>query len=163
MFPVVSWNPDHSLIASVQKERRGLQVSFFEKNGLRHGEFLLPLSSLTDACLGYNSIGDILAVSGMTDHGSELQLWIRGNYHWYLKIRRVYPQSIRDIHWDPVDSHMMTVLFEVRVRDMIDPQNGELIFFNLVWHVTNSNDISNSIAVVDGSSIHLSSCYVGVK
>ena len=109
----MSWNPDHSLIASVQKERRGYQVSFFEKNGLRHGEFLLPMSSLTDVCLGYNSIGDILAVSGTTEHGSELQLWIRGNYHWYRKIHRMYPEPIQSLYWDPVDGHTLTILFEV--------------------------------------------------
>ena len=53
------------------------------------------MSSLTNVSLGYNSIGDILAVSGMTEHGSELQLWMRGNYHWYCKIHRVYPEPIR--------------------------------------------------------------------
>ena len=76
------------------------------------------MSSLTNVCLGYNSIGDILAVSGMTEHGSELQLWIRGNYHWYCKIHRVYPEPIRSLYWDPVDGHMLTVLFEVSVMEM---------------------------------------------
>lgn len=33
---------------------------------------------------------------------------------------------------------------------------------HLVWQVTNSKDISNSIAVIDGSYIHLSSCYVNI-
>ena len=71
------------------------------------------MSSLTDVCLGYNSIGDILAVSGTTEHGSELQLWIRGNYHWYRKIHRMYPEPIQSLYWDPVDGHTLTILFEV--------------------------------------------------
>lgn len=110
----VSWNPDHSLIAAVQTERRGLQVSFFERNGLRHGEFLLPVATLRNPCVGYNSVGDVLAVSGSTESTHELQLWIRGNYHWYLKVRRQFPQPVRCLFWNPVEDRELTVVLEVR-------------------------------------------------
>lgn len=109
----VSWNPDHSLIAAVQTERRGLQVSFFERNGLRHGEFLLPVAALRNPCVGYNSVGDVLAVSGSTESTHELQLWTRGNYHWYLKVRRQFPQPVRCLFWNPVEDRELTAVLEV--------------------------------------------------
>ena len=57
----LSWNPDHSLIATIQEERGRTQVSFLEKNGLRHGEFVVD--ALENGKVAYNSAGDLLAVT----------------------------------------------------------------------------------------------------
>ena len=37
----LSWQPSGGLIATTQKLPNKYQVAFFEKNGLRHGEFAL--------------------------------------------------------------------------------------------------------------------------
>ena len=65
--------------------------------------------------VAYNSVGDVLAVSGRSEEGNELQLWVRGNYHWYLKVRRVYGENevVYGVFWDLVDPLRLTVLFEV--------------------------------------------------
>ena len=107
----LSWNPDHSLIATVQEERGRTQVSFLEKNGLRHGEFVL--GALQHGTVAYNSAGDILAVTGELDSESVLQLWIRGNYHWYKKVERRYAVPIVATLWDLVDEGRLFVLHEV--------------------------------------------------
>ena len=38
----LAWRPSGATLASVQRLPNKLQVVFFEKNGLRHGEFTLP-------------------------------------------------------------------------------------------------------------------------
>ena len=38
----LAWRPSGAVIASVQHLPNKLQTVFFEKNGLRHGEFTLP-------------------------------------------------------------------------------------------------------------------------
>ena len=83
----LSWKPSGQTIASVQREEEGLQVVFFERNGLRHGEFDLRLSREEAETVGrsiglrWNGDSTVLAVT-MVDR---VQLWTTGNYHWYLK------------------------------------------------------------------------------
>ncbi|KAH6910413.1 pol II transcription elongation factor [Coprinopsis sp. MPI-PUGE-AT-0042] len=84
-------------------------VVFFERNGLRHGEFTLHLDTFlpktgatSDPTLrwGYrirellwNSDSSILAIWAETTLGDIVQLWTIGNYHWYLKHEIVAPTS----------------------------------------------------------------------
>ncbi|PIA93713.1 Elongator complex protein 1 [Cercospora beticola] len=85
----VAWKPSGQIIAGVQRREteERIDVVFFERNGLRHGEFELRLSK--DECdtfgqkidLQWNSDSSVLAVS-MKDR---VQLWTMGNYHYYLK------------------------------------------------------------------------------
>lgn len=80
----LSWKPSGQIIAGIQRRGGGVEVVFFEKNGLRHGEFDLRMEkdlvdSRIDLC--WNSDSSVLAVS-MKDR---VQLWTMGNYHYYLK------------------------------------------------------------------------------
>jgi len=84
----LSWKPSGQLIAGVQRRSdRGIDVVFFERNGLRHGEFDLRLTKEEAEMLGghirlsWNIDSSVLAVS-MADR---VQLWTMGNYHYYLK------------------------------------------------------------------------------
>jgi elongator complex protein 1 len=83
----ISWRPAGNLIAGLQRMEDCINVVFFERNGLRHGQFSLRLSydqmRLPDQhiCLSWNSDSTVLAVM-MTDC---TQFWTMGNYHWYLK------------------------------------------------------------------------------
>lgn len=83
----LSWRPVGNLIAGIQRLDDRVDVVFFERNGLRHGQFTLRLSSEQlhkpeeYIKLGWNSDSTVLAVV-MGDH---TELWTMGNYHWYLK------------------------------------------------------------------------------
>ena len=38
----IEWIPNGSLMIGVESDKEGLRIIFWEKNGLNHGEFLLP-------------------------------------------------------------------------------------------------------------------------
>lgn len=84
----LAWKPQGSLIASTQRRYEPeidddvLDVIFFEKNGLRHGEFTsrLPPSDQIYS-ISWSSISEILAIQ----LSSSVQIWSTKNYHWYLK------------------------------------------------------------------------------
>ncbi|USW58338.1 Putative elongator complex protein [Septoria linicola] len=85
----LAWKPSGQLIAGIQRRETEarIDVVFFERNGLRHGEFELRLTAVecqtigTKISLDWNSDSSVLAVS-MQDR---VQLWTMGNYHYYLK------------------------------------------------------------------------------
>ncbi|TKA71477.1 hypothetical protein B0A55_06939 [Friedmanniomyces simplex] len=83
----LSWKPSGQIIAGIQRHAERMQVVFFERNGLRHGEFDLRLSKEEAETIGrsitlkWNVDSSVLAVM-LADR---IQLWTTGNYHWYLK------------------------------------------------------------------------------
>jgi elongator complex protein 1 len=83
----LSWRPAGNLIAGIQRLEDRIDVVFFERNGLRHGQFSLRLTSEQLHLEGqhirlfWNSDSTVLAVL-LSDC---IQLWTMGNYHWYLK------------------------------------------------------------------------------
>ena len=83
----LSWRPAGNLIAGIQRLENRVDVVFFERNGLRHGQFSLRLTPEQlqlpgqHIKLSWNSDSTVLAVV-LADC---TQLWTMGNYHWYLK------------------------------------------------------------------------------
>lgn len=82
----LSWRPAGNLIAGVQRLEDRVDIVFFERNGLRHGQFSLRLSEeqlLSKKSIGlyWNNDSTVLAVV----MAECTQLWTMGNYHWYLK------------------------------------------------------------------------------
>ncbi|WFD19831.1 Putative elongator complex protein 1 [Malassezia caprae] len=96
-------------------------IVFFERNGLRHGEFSLreDAASMPDVPLApsvpplapwsrehtierlaWNADGSILAVHLRRGARHVLQLWTTGNYHWYLKHEAEY-DVLHDLTWHP--------------------------------------------------------------
>lgn len=110
----LDWAPNHSLLASSETRKDQLYVVFFERNGLRHGEFAIPAeyraSQFRVMQLGWNIGSDILAVRLEEDQTCEdsprrsiLQLWVRNNYHWYLKQERCFhldKRLLMQFAWD---------------------------------------------------------------
>jgi elongator complex protein 1 len=92
----LSWRPVGNLIAGIQRLQDRVDVVFFERNGLRHGQFSLRLSaeemqtSGQHITLSWNQDSTVLAII-LAD---SIQLWTMGNYHWYLK------QEIKTKHAD---------------------------------------------------------------
>lgn len=104
----LSWRPSGNLIAGIQRLQDRIDVVFFERNGLRHGQFSLRLSpeqmttSGESISLSWNADSTVLAVR-LTD---SIQLWTMGNYHWYLKQEVVnsgtaFLQSADALIWHP--------------------------------------------------------------
>ncbi|KAK0704943.1 IKI3 family-domain-containing protein [Lasiosphaeris hirsuta] len=82
----LSWRPEGNLMAGIQRLADRVDVVFFERNGLRHGQFTLRTpedasDAIGDVTLEWNSDSSVLAVI-LKDR---VQLWTAGNYHWYLK------------------------------------------------------------------------------
>ncbi|KAL9604999.1 MAG: hypothetical protein Q9219_000187 [cf. Caloplaca sp. 3 TL-2023] len=94
----LSWRPVGDLLAGVQLFEDKRQIIFFERNGLRHGQFpLRPLDGVTDdksvsvRSLQWNTDSTVLAIS----YDDRVQLWTMGNCHWYLKQEIMDP----DLKW----------------------------------------------------------------
>ncbi|KAG6809392.1 hypothetical protein H0H92_000447 [Tricholoma furcatifolium] len=105
----LAWRPSGNLIASTQRfggfEGAGAgpegkhDVVFFERNGLRHGEFGIRAIDLAGKGKGkevgkwgyrvqelsWSSDSNVLAIWVQRDEGDVVQFWTIGNYHWYLK------------------------------------------------------------------------------
>lgn len=104
----LSWKPAGSLIASVQRYTDHADVVFFERNGLRHGQFSLRLREqdmetwAADISLHWNVDSSVLAVSFL----DRIQLWTMSNYHYYLK-NEIFPTlsehqlTPKSMQWHP--------------------------------------------------------------
>ncbi|EXJ85200.1 hypothetical protein A1O3_05875 [Capronia epimyces CBS 606.96] len=98
MESALSWRPSGNLIAGIKRSGNQVEVVFFERNGLRHGQFDLRLTEEemnswgSEISLSWNNDSSVLAIS----FKDRVQFWTMGNYHYYLK------QEIQ------LDSHMAT-------------------------------------------------------
>lgn len=83
----LSWRPAGNLLAGLQYRDNLARVIFFERNGLRHGQFDLRLSKEelqtwgSRISLRWNINSSILGVC----FRDRVQLWTMSNYHYYLK------------------------------------------------------------------------------
>ena len=83
----LSWRPAGNLLASIQRLQDHTDVIFFERNGLRHGQFSLRLTEGELSSIGaniqlkWNIDSTVLAICFL----DRVQLWTMGNYHYYLK------------------------------------------------------------------------------
>ena len=83
----LSWRPAGNVLAGLQYRDGMARVVFFERNGLRHGQFDLRLNQEemkdwgSNVSLRWNIDSSVLAIC-FTDR---VQLWTMSNYHYYLK------------------------------------------------------------------------------
>ncbi|KAJ3966250.1 IkappaB kinase complex IKAP component [Lentinula raphanica] len=171
----LSWRPSGNLIASTQRfgfEGGGAgrdgrhDLIFFERNGLRHGDFelrpdlgLVPSSGEGSKLkwgyrvkeLSWSSDSNVLAIWIERDQSSDLvQLWTTGNYHWYLKqeISASSDMKFSSVKWHPERAHQLILCTSCRI-----------FFRTYAWETVTSLSRppkdSGSVAVSDGSSILL--------
>lgn len=87
LIGALSWRPAGNLLAGVQLLDDHAKVVFFERNGLRHGQFDLRLNRheiqdwASHISLRWNVDSSSLAIC----FKDRIQLWTMGNYHYYLK------------------------------------------------------------------------------
>lgn len=172
----LDWCPNHSLIASSEARKEQLFVVFFERNGLRHGEFALPAefraSEFRVVQVGWNIDSEVLAVALESSsvrqseraQTSVVQLWTRSNYHWYLKQERrlhVEAKRLMRFEWDEEKANQLHML-------TLDSTHGAaaLLQEEFVWDVsrserevfssaTKANKSAVVTGVVDGSKLLL--------
>ncbi|KAG9229092.1 elongator complex protein-like protein 1 [Amylocarpus encephaloides] len=150
----LSWRPSGNLIASIQRLEERVDVVFFERNGLRHGQFSLRLSAEElhspdqHITLSWNEDSTVLAVI-LAD---SIQLWTMGNYHWYLK------QEIRTIHAVSPSTSPLVWHSEKPLRFLTIDSN-HIISFEYIFSVARGpicppRDYS-VVGVIDGQTINV--------
>ncbi|CAE6474264.1 unnamed protein product [Rhizoctonia solani] len=170
---VLAWRPSGGLIASTQRfgyEGGGIgrqgrhDVVFFERCGLRRGEFGIRGCVATDNAeanksaglwsykvkeLLWNADSSILALWVEHASGDSVQLWTTGNYHWYLK-QEIIPHGTSSrytsVMWHPEDALRLICTTSLSVED-------RAILWETCASSSVSADSSGCVAVVDGSSI----------
>ncbi|KAF9363866.1 hypothetical protein BGX34_003149 [Mortierella sp. NVP85] len=135
----LSWRPSGNLIASSQRLPHRHDIVFFEKNGLRHGEFTLrePNDTIVKE-LAWNCDSTVLAVWLQRSNGSCIQLWTMNNYKWYLKQELSFNDEgsfVADFQWDIEAALVLHVITEsgsyqrnqycwdTYVNEMLSPEN----------------------------------------
>lgn len=141
----MAWRQDGTLIAASHRRPDGLYgIIFYERNGLRHGEFYLCGKADVIRELSWNVDGSILA---MILHDGRVYLWTCSNYHWYLKY--CLPGNCHRLLWshnDPMVFHYLTSW-------------GGAVEYELMRRFDRSSmgldDQFSLVAVVDGRTLHL--------
>ncbi|SSD58387.1 probable Elongator complex protein 1 [Saccharomycodes ludwigii] len=157
----LAWKPQGSLIASVQRKmlpqdyieeegepesnEKSLSLIFFERNGLRHGEFdtRLPWDQKIKKLL-WNCNSEILSIC-LED---KIQFWTTKNYHWYLK-QEIYTPEWKFAKWHPEKD------FTLMYADC----NG-INVLSLAYKITHGPTIApnndyGTVAVVDGTTVNI--------
>ena len=122
-------------------------IGFFEKNGLRHGEFALQ-KSCTVFNVSWNCDATILAVHFSAKNSTEnsIQLWVVSNYKWQLRKSWKSSEKFYGFQWDPV---MPLSLY------VFAPQNSYK--YELKWKIHQSRGVSSEdlsyVSIVDGSTL----------
>ncbi|KAL2867913.1 Elongator subunit IKI3 [Aspergillus lucknowensis] len=151
----LSWRPYGNLIASIQRLEDRVDVVFFERNGLRHGQFTLRLTEderatwASNIRLSWNIDSTVLAVQ-FTDR---VQFWTTGNYHYYLKQELpvvVSPGNSSPFvfKWHPEKALRLVAGASESILD------GEFVFEVLHGSTTAPYDIG-AVAVIDGRTLKL--------
>jgi len=144
-----SWRPSGNLIAGIQRFEDRTDVVFFERNGLRHGQF--SLRTLVDKSMA----GDRIRLQWNADStvlgvvlGDRTQFWTTGNYHWYLKAEIIEDSLVQHLTWHPEKA----LRFASATSDKL--VLGEYIFDVARGSLTAPCD-HGAVAVIDGTTLKL--------
>ncbi|KAI1781154.1 IkappaB kinase complex, IKAP component [Hypoxylon cercidicola] len=149
MEGALSWRPAGNLMAGIQRLEDRVDVIFFERNGLRHGQFSLRAPEGRTFAkdrirLEWNADSTVLAVT-LDDR---IQLWTMGNYHWYLKQEIFIHTKPLCLTWHPEKP----LRFASIVSDKL--LLAEYMFEVIRGSLTPPYDFG-AVAVVDGKTLKL--------
>jgi len=149
----LSWKPSGNLIAGIKRSENQIEVVFFERNGLRHGQFDLRLKQDVMATwtsfisLDWNIDSTVLAIS----FKDRIQFWTMGNYYYYLKQEISLPTILFGkvpLRWHP----------ETPLRTLLASQ---ISILDLSFHFSTSRGSTippndhGIVAVIDGRTLKL--------
>lgn len=154
----LSWKPNGCLVTTSQRRPNAHDIAFFEKNGLRHGEFTLPFNvdEVKVQEVSWNTSSTILAVwcedlNEQRKH-SYVLLWTTRNYHWYLK---------QCLHFQGNDSCICAFLWDPEKDCMLHVMCSNGRYLQYTFSMTNSHSDGRSkddqalVAVIDGAKVLL--------
>lgn len=148
----LSWRPSGSVIASTQrfKDEEGfdvLNVAFFERNGLAHGEFNTRLNPFEENVINmeWSSNSDVLALH-LKDR---VQIWTTKNYHWYLK-QELFVNTVEDNEVSFIKFHP-----EKPLQLMLGTSKAGVMMFNFAVKISSGPMVAGSdvgmTIVIDGT------------
>ncbi|RYP65825.1 hypothetical protein DL769_006197 [Monosporascus sp. CRB-8-3] len=149
MESALSWRPAGNLIASIQRLSDRVDVVFFERNGLRHGQFSLrnpnERNILDDQIrLEWNGDSTVLAIT----FNDRIQFWTMGNYHWYLKQEVFTKAQPLSLTWHPEKSLRLA-----------SANSGKLVLAEYIFDVARGSLAPpydyGAVAVIDGSNLKI--------
>ncbi|KAF2663962.1 elongator complex protein-like protein 1 [Microthyrium microscopicum] len=149
----LSWRPSGNLLAGLKRNSDSAEVVFFERNGLRHGQFKLRVTEeelktwASSIKLEWNYDSTVLAVL-LKDR---VQLWTMGNYHYYLK-QTVWLASdetgVSRLCWNAEKPLLLAVNRDAQLHI-------HHYAFSIAQGTTAPPDDAGSVAVVDGNILKL--------
>ncbi|EEB17582.1 elongator complex protein, putative [Pediculus humanus corporis] len=172
----LDWRSSGNLIATTQKHLNKYIVSFFEKNGMKHGDFKLATNEqfgkVSEICWSKDS--KILAVA-LTDSDSEknshlndseecgnyiIQFYTVSNYKWYYKYTITINNSTSvSLKWD--DQRLSDLHIVVNKKFGI-----EYFKYSWLWVISKSKVNCESdesfVAVINGCNVQLTSFKKGI-
>lgn len=152
----LSWRPSGNVIATTQCLPDKYVVAFFEKNGLKHGGFDIPVNTTTIVeDLLWSSDSEILMLQckDTETNSQKLLLFTTSNYHWYLKQTLVFTseQNITKIMWD----NDFDVANNKKLHIVL--HNGKYFTYSWIWNIDHSrgkgDDDDAVITVIDGKKL----------
>ena len=143
----LSWRPEGNLIAASQRSSNQHLIIFFEKNGLRHGNFSLPSCfSFLIYNIKWSLDSKVLLIHGIdvSKNQEHLYLYTTRNYHYYLKQTFCFKldENINTLFWDT----------NVPLRLHLFLTNGKYLQFEWIWTFCSSNGV---VAVIDGNYVQI--------
>lgn len=153
----LAWRPSGSLIASTQRftDSDGdevLNVAFYERNGLRHGEFNTRLDPTEEQIVNieWSANSDVMAF-----HTNNcVRVWSTKNYHWYLK------QEIFVNDQNP-DNEVSYIKFhpEKPLHLMVGTTLDGVYMFNFAYKIASGPTVATMdvgmTAVIDGQNLKI--------
>jgi elongator complex protein 1 len=148
---LLSWKPSGELIASSGRHPGSgkHEIIFFERNGLRHGEFALRDPEATVLDIQWNAASELISLLLELAPGKRvIQVWYTKNYHWYLKQEFNFAgKEATCMRWDEERANLLSVACA----------SGEvsLLEFALFVDISQGNYEKNEsvVAMIDGSKI----------
>lgn len=115
----LAWKPQGALIALTQRHTDDdgddvLNVVFYERNGLRHGEFNSRLNPESAVIVDMQWSCDLGVLLIQLDN--QVQLWTTKNYHWYLKQVYNFSSPVKFHRWHPEKPLLLMVATEVSLE-----------------------------------------------
>lgn len=160
----LAFAPNGSLIAVAQTRVKGRpQVAFLERNGLRHGEFDIFVPPAAPGSEGWEveslhwDLATLCLAVGLKSIGNKstvpigvVQIYYRGNYHWYLKQQWSEPK----LRCHGFDGEAVNRLYLSQADDR--GHSSILRVIETHWEVSCSSTRDCTVGVIDGANILLS-------
>lgn len=154
------WRPSGNVIATTQRLHNKYMVSFFEKNGLKHGGFDLNLNTTTQVeSILWSSDSEILTLQckDFATNTQTLFLYTAGNYHWYLKQTLLFKsdQKIIKLMWD----NDFDITNNKKLHIILN--TGKYYTYSWIWNINHSKGKTVNddavVTVIDGKKLLVTS------